>query len=36
MDSLNNVYTKQWEKNRYRYKNINSKTDLLLQSAAFF
>ncbi|CAD0223435.1 Cell surface protein SprA [Chryseobacterium sp. JV274] len=37
MDSLNNVYTKQWEKNRYRYKKYKFKNKLTpLQSAAFF
>ncbi|MEG0928446.1 T9SS outer membrane translocon Sov/SprA [Chryseobacterium sp.] len=37
MDSLNNVYTKQWEKNRYRYKSYKFKNKLtVLQSAAFF
>ncbi|WP_126654419.1 T9SS outer membrane translocon Sov/SprA [Chryseobacterium aureum] len=37
MDSLNNVYTKQWEKNRYRYKKYKFKNRLTpLQSAAFF
>lgn len=37
MDSLNNVYTKQWEKNRYRYKKYKFKNKLNpLQSAAFF
>lgn len=36
MDSLNNVYTKQWEKNRYRYKKYKFKNRLTpLQSAAF-
>lgn len=37
MDSLNNVYAKQWEKNRYRYKKYKFKNRLTpLQSAAFF
>lgn len=37
MDSLNNVYSKQWEKNRYRYKKYKFKNRLTpLQSAAFF
>ena len=37
MDSLNNVYAKQWEKNRYRYKKYKFKNKLTpLQSAAFF
>ncbi len=37
IDSLNNVYTKQWEKNRYRYKSYKFKNKLtVLQSAAFF
>lgn len=37
MDSLNNVYSKQWEKNRYRYKKYKFKNKLTpLQSAAFF
>lgn len=37
MDSLNNVYTKQWEKNRYRYKKYKFKNRLSIpQSAAFF
>lgn len=37
MDSLNTVYTKQWEKNRYRYKSYKFKNKLtVLQSAAFF
>ena len=36
MDSLNNVYAKQWEKNRYRYKKYKFKNKLTpLQSAAF-
>jgi cell surface protein SprA len=36
MDSLNNVYTKQWEKNRYRYKKYKFKNKLTpFQSAAF-
>ncbi|REC46243.1 T9SS outer membrane translocon Sov/SprA [Chryseobacterium pennipullorum] len=36
MDSLNNVYTKAWEKNRYRYKKYKFKNKLtVLQSAAF-
>lgn len=35
-DSLNNVYTQQWEKNRYKYKNYKFKSKLTpLQSAAF-
>ncbi len=37
MDSLNNVYTKQWDKNRYRYKKYKFKNRLSIpQSAAFF
>ncbi|WP_276966232.1 cell surface protein SprA [Chryseobacterium sp.] len=37
MDSLNNVYAKQWEKNKYRYKKYKFKNKLTpLQSAAFF
>ncbi|AYZ37216.1 cell surface protein SprA [Chryseobacterium indologenes] len=37
MDSLNNVYTKQWEKNRYRYKKYKFKNKLSIpESAAFF
>lgn len=37
MDSLNNVYTKQWEKNRYRYKSYKFKNKLsVLENAAFF
>ncbi|WP_313093869.1 T9SS outer membrane translocon Sov/SprA [Chryseobacterium flavum] len=37
IDSLNNVYTQQWAKNRYRYKNYKFKNKLtVLQSAAFF
>ncbi|MCJ7934648.1 MAG: cell surface protein SprA [Chryseobacterium sp.] len=37
IDSLNNVYTQQWSKNRYRYKNYKFKNRLtVLQSAAFF
>ncbi len=37
MDSLNNVYTKQWDKNRYRYKKYKFKNRLTIpQSAAFF
>ena len=36
MDSLNNVYTKAWEKNRYKYKKHKFKNNLsVLQSAAF-
>ena len=36
MDSLNNVYTKAWEKNRYKYKKHKFKNKLsVLQSAAF-
>lgn len=35
-DSLNNVYTQQWEKNRYKFKNYKFKNKLTpLQSAAF-
>lgn len=37
IDSLNNVYTQQWEKRRYRYKDYKFKNRLtVLQSAAFF
>lgn len=37
IDSLNNVYTQQWEKKRYRYKDYKFKNKLtVLQSAAFF
>jgi cell surface protein SprA len=37
IDSLNNVYTQQWAKNRYRYKNYKFKNKLtVLESAAFF
>jgi cell surface protein SprA len=37
MDSLNNVYTKAWEKNRYKYKRYKFKNKLsVMQSAAFF
>ncbi|MBV8326021.1 cell surface protein SprA [Chryseobacterium sp.] len=37
IDSLNNVYTQQWAKNRYKYKNYKFKNKLtVLQSAAFF
>ncbi|EJL70132.1 hypothetical protein PMI13_02904 [Chryseobacterium populi] len=37
MDSLNNVFTKQWEKNRYKYKKYKFKNKLTpLQSMAFF
>lgn len=37
IDSLNNVYTQQWAKNRYRYKGYKFKNKLtVLQSAAFF
>lgn len=36
IDSLNNVYTQQWEKRKYRYKNYKFKNRLTpLQSAAF-
>ncbi|MDR2237361.1 MAG: cell surface protein SprA [Chryseobacterium sp.] len=36
IDSLNNVYTQQWDKKRYRYKNYKFKNKLtVLQSAAF-
>ncbi|KMQ68000.1 gliding motility protein [Chryseobacterium sp. FH2] len=36
IDSLNNVYTQQWEKNRYTYKKYKFKNRLtVLQSAAF-
>ncbi|WP_407403757.1 cell surface protein SprA [Chryseobacterium sp.] len=37
MDSLNNVYAKAWEKNRYKYKSYKFKNRLsVLQNAAFF
>ncbi|MBK1894133.1 T9SS outer membrane translocon Sov/SprA [Chryseobacterium paridis] len=36
IDSLNNVYTQQWEKKRYKFKNYKFKNRLtVLQSAAF-
>ncbi len=36
IDSLNNVYTQQWEKKRYKFKNYKFKNKLtVLQSAAF-
>jgi len=36
IDSLNNIYTQQWEKKRYKYKGYKFKNKLtLLQSAAF-
>ncbi|ASW74789.1 cell surface protein SprA [Chryseobacterium piperi] len=37
IDSLNNVYTQQWEKKRFKFKNYKFKNRLtVLQSAAFF
>ncbi|SDQ28977.1 cell surface protein SprA [Chryseobacterium soldanellicola] len=37
IDSLNNVYTQQWEKKRFKYKGYKFKNKLTpLQSAAFF
>ncbi|MCW3161914.1 T9SS outer membrane translocon Sov/SprA [Chryseobacterium oryctis] len=36
IDSLNNVYTQQWEKNKFRYKKYKFKNKLtVMQSAAF-
>lgn len=36
IDSLNNIYTQQWEKKRYKFKNYKFKNKLtVLQSAAF-